>query len=241
MRNMRIKPQIDRARIILLGDFNPAIFRPEYLAQRGMIGETESDVPVKLHNQQELVFETVRFGIHVSLERFEIFSIANHFDHVRDFVVSCFGEFLPHTPAHSMGISRFVHFDAGSFEARDHVGSRLAPKNAWGEWGEKIENSRKLEDKRKRGGMTSITMDRRDLMFEEHNVHVRARVEPSIKMVESGIFVDVISHFDLLHGQVQNASSSAIVRVLKANWETSLERAASIFDRIMKLTEEYKK
>ena len=235
---MRIKPEFDQAGIVLLGSFNPAIFRPEWFARNEMIGEKESETPVILQTQQELIFEASRFNLHVSLERFAISDLSNHPEHIKDLVISCFGKFLPHTPIHSMGINRCIHFDAGSYEARNRAGSQLAPKTAWGKWGEKIEEgSRKSEDRNKHGGVISISMVQRDLEFEGCGVHVNAKVEPSTKNRESGIFVDVNNHFDLATDQVREMSSATAIRVLEANWEISLERAASIFDQIMKLTE----
>lgn len=235
---MRIKPEFDQAGIVLLGSFNPAIFRPEWFARNGMIGEKESEIPIILQTQQELIFEAAKFNLHVSLERFAISDISNHPEHIKDLVISCFGKFLSHTPIHLMGINRSIHFDAGSYEIRNRVGSQLAPKTAWGKWGEEIEKgSQKSETRDRHGGVISISMVQRDLEFEGCSVHVNAKVEPSIKNRESGIFVSVNNHFDLPTDHVQETSSATAVRILEANWETSLKRAAFIFDQIMELTE----
>ena len=238
---MRIKPEFDQANIVLLGSFNPAIFRPEWFARNEMMGEKESETPITLQNQQELKFEASKFNLHVSLEGFAISDLSNHPEHIKDLVISCFGKFLPHTPIHSMGINRCIHFDAGSYEARNRVGSQLAPKTAWGKWGEEIEGSRKSEDRDKHGGVISISMVQRDLEFEGRSVYVHAKAEPSVRNRESGIFIDVNNHFDLATDQVRETSSATAVRVLEANWEISLKRAAFIFDQIMKLTEENEK
>lgn len=158
----------------------------------------------------------------------------------KDLLISCFGTFLPHTPVDSMGINRCVHFDTGDFDVRDRVGIRLAPKEAWGEWGKEIEEaSGEDPDMYKRGGMTSITMLQRNLRFEDRDLHVQARVEPSLRISNhTGIFVDVVNHFNLVANGVRDTSSATAVRTLEANWESSLRRAETIFDQIMKLTEE---
>lgn len=237
---MRIRPQIDQVSVVLLGSFNPAIFLPNWFAQNKMIGEKESGIPVRLQTREELEFETGNLHIRASLERFEISSVTGQFEHVKDLLISCFGTFLPHTPVHSMGINRCVHFDTGDFDVRDRVGSRLAPKEAWGEWGKEIEEAAAEDaDMYKRGGMTSITMLQKNLQFEGRDLHVQARVEPSLRIGNhTGIFVDVVNHFNLLANGVQDTSSATAVRTLEANWESSLGRAETIFDQVMKLAEE---
>lgn len=224
----------------MLGSFNPAIFLPKWLAQNKMIGEKESGIPVISQTREELEFETGNLHIRASLERFEICSITYQFEHVKDFLISCFGTFLSHTPIHSMGINRCVHFDTGDFDVRDRVGSRLAPKEAWGEWGKEIEEATVEDaDMYKRGGMTSITMLQKNLQFEGRDLYVQARVEPSLRISNhTGIFVDVVNHFNLVANGVQDTSSTTAVSTLEANWESSLRRAERIFDQVMKLTEE---
>jgi hypothetical protein len=235
---MRIKPQIDHAVIVLVGRFNPAIFQPAWFALHKMLGVKEAEAAeVKGILGEVSQFKIDQFELTVLPERFSITSLDAHPEHIRDLVISCFGQYLPHTPVGAMGLNRVVHFDAGDFEVRDRVGSRLAPKNAWGSWGKEIEVS-PLEPREARGGMISLVM-RQSLRPDGHTGHVQAKVEPSVRIANhSGIFVEVNDHFQLgsTEQPVQDASSA--VAILEGNWETSLQRSALIIDQIMALVEE---
>ena len=235
---MRIKPELDQATIVLVGRLNPAIFQPAWFALHGMLGQKEAErSEIQLIQAGVSQFKVDQFELLVLSNRFSITSLDGHPEHIRDLVISCFGQNLPHTPVQFLGINRAVHFDTGSFEVRDRVGSRLAPKDAWGAWGKEIEAS-PLEPREARGGMISVVMQQ-SLRPDGHKGHVQAKVEPSVRVENStGIFVDVNDHFDLRGAEQAVQGASSAVAVLEANWEASLQRSGTIIDQIMALTEE---
>lgn len=235
---MRIKPKFDNVNIVLLGSFNPQIFQPAWFAMQGMIGKKEAENPADMVQlkDQVVTFRVGMFGLSVQPDRFDISSLDDPHEHIKDLVVSCFGGHLPHTPVSALGINRSIHFDTGDFEIRDYIGSRLAPKDAWGEWGKEVEESRYEA----RGGMLSITMLQNNLRSDRYKGSVQAKVEPSGRIGGStGIFVHVNNHFELSEDEKSVCDASAAVDALESNWETSMNRAAMIVDQIMKLTEEY--
>jgi len=235
---MRIKPQIDHAVIVLVGRFNPAIFQPAWFALHKMLGEKEAETAeIKVIIGDVSQFKLDQFEIQVLPERFTITSLDVHPEHIKDLVISCFGQSLPHTPVRAMGINRLVHFDAGGFEIRDRVGNRLAPKDAWGTWGKEIDAAPR-EPEGARGGMVSIVM-RQSSRSDGHKGHVQAKVEPSALVTNNaGIFVDVNDHFDLSAPEQAVQDASSAVALLEKNWEASLKRSATIIDQIMALAEE---
>jgi len=235
---MRIKPRIDHAVIVLVGRFNPAIFQPAWFALHKMLGGKEAETAeIKVIMGEASQFKVDQFELLVLPERFTITSLDAHPEHIRDLVVSCFGQCLPHTPVRAMGINRFVHFDTGDFEVRDRVGSRLAPKDAWGSWGREIEAASR-EPAEARGGMVSILM-RQSSRPDGLKGHVQAKVEPSARIANnSGIFVDVNDHFELSSPDQVIQDASSAVATLEGNWEASLQRSAMIVDQIMALAEE---
>jgi hypothetical protein len=235
---MRIKPQLDQASIVLVGRFNPAIFQPAWFALHGMLGQKEAELSeTKLIQAGVSQFKVDQFELLVLSDRFSITNIDGHPEHIRDLVISCFGQNLTHTPVQLMGINRAVHFDAGSFEVRDRVGGRLAPKDAWGDWGKEIEAS-PLEPRDARGGMISVVMQQ-SVRPDGYKGHVQAKVEPSVRMPnQAGIFVDVNDHFELRGTEQAVQDATMAVAVLEANWEASLRRSGMIIDQIMTLSEE---
>ena len=237
---MRIGPKFDNASIVLLGSFNPRIFQPAWFARNKMIGDKEADQPANLFQLKEQVvaFRVNMFELNVQPNRFVITSLDDHpAEHIKDLVISCFGKYLPHTPVTAIGINRNVHFDTGDFEVRDRVGSRLAPKDAWGDWGKEIQGAYG-EPIHGRGGMLSITMLQQNLQLDRCNVSVQAKVELSSRIENNtGIFIGINNHFELSEDQsIQDAALA--VGTLETNWETSMSRASMIADQIMALTEE---
>lgn len=238
---MRIKPKFDNVSVVLLGSFNPGIFQPAWFAQHGMIGDKEAENPGDMLQlkDQVVTFRVGMFGLNVQPDRFDITSLDDPHEHIKDLVVSCFGEYLPHTPVSALGINRNVHFEVGNFEIRDYVGSRLAPKDAWGEWGKEIEKAHD-ETIDKRGGMLSITMLQNNLQLDGYKGSVQAKVEPSNRIEgNAGIFIHVNNHFELTDEEKPVQGASSAVEALEAHWETSMNRARMIVDQIMALTEEY--
>lgn len=235
---MRISPQLDHATIVLVGRFNPAIFQPAWFALHEMIGQKEAEAAdIKLIHEEVSQFKVDQFELQVLANRFGITSLDTHPEHIRDLVISCFGRFLPHTPLRAIGINRAVHFDTGDFEVRDRVGSRLAPKDAWGAWGEELREALR-EPLEVRSGMISIVM-RQSLRPDGYKGYVQARVEPSVQIANhTGILVDVNDHFDLNGAEQAVQDASSAVAMLETIWENSLQRSAMIIDQIMALTEE---
>ena len=140
---MRIEPAFDNASVVLLGSFNPMIFQPAWFARHKMIGDKEAEEAANLVQFQGQVveFKVDAFELNVQSDRFIIGSLDDHPEHIKDLVISCFGKHLPHTPVRAIGINRSIHFNAGDFDATEYVGSQLAPKDAWGEWGEEIKKA----------------------------------------------------------------------------------------------------
>ena len=233
---VRIPPQTDHAHIVLVGHFNPSIYQPAWFAMHKMIGQNEAEAAeVELIHAELTKFKLTQFELQVLSGRFVITSLDAHPEHIKDLVVSCFGQFLPHTPIGSMGINRTVHFDTEDFEVRDRVGSRLAPKDAWGAWGDEILAGPR-EPEEARGGMTSITM-RQSLRPDGLRGNVQAKVGPSMIDGPTGISVDVNDHFDLGSDEKPQDAASAVA-TLEEHWVASRERSAMIVDQIMALTEE---
>ena len=232
---MRIKPQIDQTVIVLEGSFNPAIFQPVWFARHGMLGEREAENPDISQTNQELMFKAGTLEIHVVRDRFSVASLDNNSGHVKDLVISCFREFLPHTPILSVRIRRYIHFDARTSQAVDHVRSLLAPLEPWGQWGDEIKSLQKPLEKRY--GMLAVVVGQQ-LQSNREAINVIARVEPSLRISSgTGLFIEVENFLQFTGNEQTIQDASLGVRVLEDNWESSLKRAEGIFDQIMKLTQ----
>jgi hypothetical protein len=145
---MQISPQISGVSVVALGDFNPLIFRPDWLQSKEII--VESDLNINVVHADIVEFSLPWGEFHVDRERASISSLQEPLIGVHDFFIKCF-QYLPETPIRAVGINRDIHFDAGSSYALDRIGDALAPKEIWGDF---VRHGDK-----KVGGLRSLTME----------------------------------------------------------------------------------
>ena len=225
---MRIPPELSSCNIVLVGDLNPKIFRPDWFVAQELLTKEEGDsADLEILHSELSIFRIAWAKIHVDKKRFIAETEEAPFVRLSDFVTRTFGEFLIHTPISMLGINRRVHFPLKSLEEIDKIGKTLAPQEAWGEWGPKIDGG---IDRAKHGGLRSLSMEQRNLSDREHG-HIRAKVEPST-IVHNGIYMEINDHYQI--ADENNATTSQeIIQLLSANFESSINRSEWIIDQIM--------
>src|SRR5712692_636067 len=121
-------PEISGSASTLIGSFNPKIFQPEWFARRGLLPVAEAEAAdVKLISPPVSHFETERFVLQITAERFIAFSKPNtNAVPLRDLVQGAFF-ILEHTPVTAMGLNFQMHFAMESVENWHQIGDRLAP------------------------------------------------------------------------------------------------------------------
>ena len=229
---MRIQPEIIEVSIVLVGSLNPRIFTPDWFARNELLTAREADeADIDVVHAQLTRFTMEWLVVQVEQERFRAQTTVAPYVRVFDLVVRTFREFLPHTPLTKMGINMAVHFDVGSFEARDRIGKVLAPKEPWGDWGPLLAAG----EGRKHGGMTSLSMQQRTV-DDRAKGFIQAKVEPSNRIGQelTGIYMQVNDHYEAEKPD-EVAGSQEIVDILKDRFEPSLERSKWIIDQIMAL------
>ena len=229
---MRIEPEIAGVAVVLLGNFNPAIFTPAWFGLHGLISERMVDTAdTKIVHPQISEFNVDWLQMQVVPERFLISTTQAPYVRVQDLAVRIFREHLPHTPLDTMGINREVHFLVESFDERDQLGRLLAPTDPWGEWG------KKLEPDGFHGGVTSITMRQVSPEGRPPGGQINVTVEPSNRIGQGrlGVYVKVNDHYTIENVESEMGTSK-IVELLEENFDESLRRADQIIDHIMSLT-----
>ena len=189
---MRIAPELGDVAIVLLGSFNPRIFRPDWFAKSGLVSQDEANAAdIELIHSEITIFRMDWLSVRVEQQRFQVITQEAPFVRLSDLVIRTFKEFLSHTPIGKIGINRGVHFGVGGDEARDRIGTMLAPKEPWGDWGPTIKGG----EGEKRGGLRDLIMEQRDLE-DRYKGYIRAKVEPSVK-IKAGIFMQINDHFEV--------------------------------------------
>ena len=232
---MRIEPEISGVEVVLLGDFNPAIFTPAWFAMHGLLPKAAADsADLQVAHRQLTVFSTDWLHLQVATNRFVADTGQAPHVRVRDLVVRVFKEHLPHTPLKGMGINRNVHFRVGSSAERDRIGRSLAPVEPWGRWRQELE----LDGEH--GGMTSLTMSQHRPADRPPGGTVRVRVEPSNRVGDgrSGVFVQVNDHYAVAEAEAASSGGAQLMEFLDDRFDASIRRSDDIIDHIMSLARE---
>lgn len=232
---MRIQPEIDKANVVFVGDFNPRIFRVDWFAAQGLLPEEEAtSAEVDIVHPELSRFSTDWLVVQVERHRFLAETSVPPKIRLADLVVRLFGEYLSHTPVHLVGINRIVHFAVPDMDTLDRIGERLAPQDAWGEWARQIKGSPEHH-----GGMQSITMQQ-TLLDDRDKGYIRAKVEPSTKLKASfAVNVDVNDHYVIGNPSDVTGCENA-VSLVSNRFEDSLKRSAWIIDQVMALAQKTK-
>ena len=230
---MRIEPEISAVAVVLLGDFNPAIFTPAWFAMHGLLSTAAADnANLEVAHRQVTVFSTDWLHLQVTSDRFMADTSQAPHVRVRDLAVRVFKEYLYHTPLKAMGINRNVHFRVDSLAERDRIGRTLAPPEPWGRWGQELGLAEE------HGGMTSLTMSQLRPEGRSQGGQVNVKVEPSKRIGDGrlGVFVEVNDHYAVSKNVSDGAAQ--LMDLLQEGFDTSIRRSDEIIDHIMSLTKE---
>ena len=227
---MRIEPEISGVAVVLLGDFNPAIFTPGWFAMHGLLPKAAAEsADLQVAHRQVTAFSTDWLRLQVTSDRFAADTAQAPHIRVRDLVMRVFKEHLTHTPTRVMGINRRVHFRVGSLAERDRIGRALAPVEPWGRWGVELG----LDGEQ--GGMTSLTMSQIRPEGRPKGGRINVKVEPSTRIGDgrSGVFVEVNDHYAV--DGADTGGSSQLMGFLDRDFDTSIRRSDGIIYHVMSL------
>jgi hypothetical protein len=208
-------PEISSSTVVLLGNFNPKIFQPEWFARQQLISSEEADTAdVKIIVPQICHFETNRFGIQVTTDRFTAVSPPSTSPApLRDLVQGTFFV-LEHTPITAMGLNRQMHFALESETPWHKLGDKLAPKEGW-------------------SGVMPGRPGLLSMWVQSDNKAVqgglfRAKVEPST-IVQFGVYFEVNEHYPA----PQDDPLKALMKILNERWEESHSYAEKLANHIL--------
>ena len=227
---MRIEPEISGVSVVLLGEFNPAIFTPAWFAMHGLLPESAAEsAMLEVAHQRVTAFSTDWLRLEVTHNRFSINTLQAPYIRLRDLVARVFKEHLYHTPLNAFGITRDVHFQVSSLTVRDRMGRTLAPVEPWGTW----RHALGLDGES--GGMTSLTMSQNDPEGRPKGGRINAKVEPSNRIGQGrlGVYVQVNDHYAI--NDTGPGTGERLMKLFEDNFDTSLSRGDDIVDHIMSL------
>ena len=229
---VRIEPEISSVAVILLGDFNPAIFTPAWFALHQLLPKGAADsADLKVAHPQTTSFTADWLQLNVLVDRFS--AETTQAPHIRlcDLVVRVFREHLFHTPVRALGINRQVHFRVRDVSTRDRIGRTLAPVDAWGAW------AAELGDSGQHGGMTSVTMTQVNIEGRSVDDKINITIEPSnrVGVDVDGVYARVNDHYAVT--AADGRPTEHLMDALERNFESSLRRSDGLIDHVMSLAQ----
>lgn len=233
---MRIEPEISGASVVLLGNFNPAIFTPAWFALHGLLPEhTADNADLQVAHPQLTVFSTEWLHLEVTTDRFSANIQQEPFIRASDLAVRVFKEYLHHTPLKAVGINREVHFRVADQDTRDQIGRKLAPTEPWGHWRDDLE----LDSAH--GGMRSLTMSSTQPVGRPPGGQLNVLVEPSVQVDNgrTGVCVRINDHYAI--GSDDAEGRGQLMGFLEDGFDSSIQRSDGIIDHIMSLAGDQEK
>jgi hypothetical protein len=126
--------------VVLLGAFNPDDFHPDKLSQEKIITQADfEEVQYRLIVPgRALQFDLPWSKILIGKDRFQVEAIEAPYIRVSDFVAKALIDLDIKYAVTAVGLNAESHFDLLSVEARDQLGTKIAPPKAWASWGSVI-------------------------------------------------------------------------------------------------------
>jgi len=228
--------EIFASAIVAVGDFNPAIFSPDWLERNGLIGKDDADNarekdPSKslLISHQVAAFETEWFALQILENQFSLTSKAALSPALKDLAAGIF-QMVPHTPITAVGLNFMGHFKLPSEDTYHKVGDVLAPKDIW----------KSLYPDRSHG-LADLTVRIQYAARGEPvktNDEKRITVQPSnkFKFGKFGVYLAYNDHHDFtVAGSNDLSPAERAATVIDTEWENSWTDAVRVFDGILSM------
>lgn len=213
-----VKTIEDLVSIVLVGNFNPAIFHPAWLAAKELIRESEATAAnIEIIHPEVAQFRAGWLHLVVTTNKF-VASTSDPAHHLplRDLVVGVF-ELLDQTPTHRLGLNRTVHVDLGNEQAWHALGHLLAPKEPWA-------------DILEQPGMRAVLME--GVRKDARPGRTFFRVEPSQKYPHAA-FIDVNNEFLPAQPDRPSGNTAFFVGCINEDWERVLKSATQATEKLV--------
>ena len=224
--------EIFTSSIVAVGDFNPAIFSPDWLERNKLIGEGDAIAAREgsqgrplLVSHQVTTFESEWFGLQVLENQFSLTSKGVLSPAFKDLAVGIF-QLVSHTPVHAVGLNFVGHIKLANEEEYHKVGDVLAPKEIW---------DTLYQDES--AGMEQITirfqLGRRDKPGNSKD-EKRFTVQPS-RSIKYGVILSLNDHHDVTMGDDDLTPAERVAIIVDKQWEHAWGDANRVFDQVLSM------
>ncbi len=203
---------IKKLHLVLVGDFNPSIVTPWWLATKKLIPDIEAEsAEVEIIHKGIAQFSIGWAIFEVTTDRFEVkVSEESYFEPLKDLVTGIF-QILKETPVKGVGINHLNYFSLKNQDKMYEFGNKIAPLNLW----DNIINEPRLIN------LEIFEQTRKDNKDGQY----RLRITPSdILSIPFGVLMSINDHF--------NIKSKNVSDVISDNWNDSFKRATESINHI---------
>lgn len=213
------KLQISIFSIVLIGDLNPIIFQPAWLAAKGLIRENEAEsCKVELIHKELVRYKLDWAQLEITSNRFSITTAQEpYYETVRDLVIGIFKKFLKETPLTAMGLNHGLHYQLNEKQYFE-FGNKFAPLNNWSDY---LTNPKLLQLE---------ILDQKRL--DHRPGYYRIKVAPSDEIPSNGIVININDHYSLAEGQA--GRNGEVITILEETWEYTFDLAEKITENLWK-------
>ncbi len=209
---MNCNPERQQYSLVLVGDFNPAMFQPEWFKKNNILSPEDVDFArAETFNNsiivtpQLTIFKTSQLNIRVDQDKFSVIAEKEPFISVIDFVTKTFenlGSFI----FKAFGFNYSAHYKVADKATLHAIGDKLAPKKYWFTLlGDEVTGDDRTS------GLSAIQMQKSK---SDGTGQYTVILQPS-KFVVPGIFMSCNDHTDL--NEENNSAEDVLEDILKAH------------------------
>ncbi len=213
-----MSPEIYDLSIVFVGDINPVIISPFWLAHKGLIQETEGEnAKVGIVHNEICKFDLEWASFEITRQRFQVRTTKESFFEVSKDVATSIFRLLKDTPLKLLGINHIFHYRLDEVKY-EKLGKVLVPFENWNSVlaNPKLLQLEMTEEKRKDG----------------LNGHYRIRISPSELIRSYGVSINLNDQIG--RQSEKGTGATELVDLLNKNWKLSLERAQTISTQLWK-------
>ena len=214
----------EEASIVLVGNFNPKIFHPEWFIRKEIVEDWDysQDELISLPDMSQMELPNDR-KITALLNQFSLRSSrASEFFSLKDVVMSTFTS-LNETPILQMGMNYNSVIKIANQDKWRQFGSQLAPQQHWKQAASFVNTLHK--DKQKELGLWELAMNlpRPD--------DLEGFVRPKITVLQAN--ANTLAFSVNNHVEIKDFSATTMIKILGEKWDNSLFLAKEIISNIM--------
>ena len=209
--------------IVFVGEFNPIIMQPYWLASKGLIRESEANSAVVeiIHNEM-VRFDLDWMSVDINKKRFEIKTKKDaYFEPLRDLGISIL-KILKEFPVAAVGINHVKDFSLSNQESFYNFGNKLSPLENW----DGILNDPKLLS------LEILELERHD----KRNGNYRVRIHSSDEKLglKFGVTVNINDHYITsgTSGTKGVKGTEEIIDILQNSWKYSIDRSYDVAEKL---------